>query len=252
MHTQITTVLLVAHGSRREDGNDAAQQFSTLFQEKFPRYRTMLAFLEFSHPRLDEALNQAGNESTAVIIVPLMLGAAGHVKRDIPHYVAAARRCYLDVVFTISQHLGAEYEVLQALLQQLKQVVPAINPSTAAVLLARGSSNMVANSELEKMARWIFESCDCNMVDIAFSGLTTPSLETVVQRQLSTGIARIVIIPYYLFTGVLMARIVLQVKQLSIAHPTMLFDVTDAIGMSDFILALVHRRITECLTLEKR
>jgi len=254
MPSKTTTVLLVAHGSRKESANNAIQQFHALFQTYAPIYRVQLCFLEFSYPRLDEALNQAAKESTKVVIVPLMLGAGGHVTRDIPCYVEAARRCYLDVVFTISQHLGAEHEVLQALLQQIKQLASAINLGipTAAVLIARGSSNRMANSELAKMARWISESCDCAMVDIAFSGLTTPSLETVVQAQLYAGMQRIIIIPYYLFTGVLIDRIALQMKQFSCTYPTTVFDVTDAIGLSDFILALLHRRIVECLKLENR
>jgi sirohydrochlorin cobaltochelatase len=55
--------------------------------------------------------------------------------------------------------------------------------TTGVILLGRGSSDAGANGELAKMARWIFEDNDHELVDLAFTGVTWPRLETVVQRQ---------------------------------------------------------------------
>ena len=41
------------------------------------------------------------------------------------------------------------------------------------------------------------------MVVIAFTGITYPRLERVVQRQVLLGMTQIVVLPYYLFTGTL-------------------------------------------------
>jgi sirohydrochlorin cobaltochelatase len=55
--------------------------------------------------------------------------------------------------------------------------------TTGVILLGRGSSDAGANGELAKMARWLFEDNDHELVDLAFTGVTWPRLETVVQRQ---------------------------------------------------------------------
>ncbi|MDQ6975338.1 MAG: sirohydrochlorin chelatase [Mariprofundaceae bacterium] len=252
MDSASTTVLLIGHGSRKPASNDAVREFMSLLQTRFPNYRMRLCFIEFADVLLDEGLEQAANESTHVIIVPLMLGAAGHVNSEIPKHVNAAKKRHQHVRFVISKHLGAGLEVLQALLQQMNRATPHIEkPSpTSAILLARGSSDMVANGEPAKMAHWVFESSQCAMVDAAFSGLTTPTLETVVKRQILCGMQRIIILPYYLFTGVLITRIARQVQQLRLHYSTTVFDLADPIAFSDSIYTLVHQRILEYSLLE--
>jgi precorrin-8X/cobalt-precorrin-8 methylmutase len=59
--------------------------------------------------------------------------------------------------------------------------------TTGVVLLGRGSSDAGANGELAKMARWVFEDNEHELVDLAFTGVTWPRLETVVQRQAKPG-----------------------------------------------------------------
>jgi hypothetical protein len=86
--------------------------------------------------------------------------------------------------------------------------------TTGVILLGRGSSDAGANGELAKMARWLFEDNDHELVDLAFTGVTWPRLETVVQRQARLGMTQICIVPVYLFTGVLMERIKAQVERL--------------------------------------
>jgi CbiX. len=67
--------------------------------------------------------------------------------------------------------------------------------TTGVILLGRGSSDAGANGELARMARWIFEENDHELVDLAFTGVTWPRLETVVQRQVKLGMTQICVIP---------------------------------------------------------
>jgi sirohydrochlorin cobaltochelatase len=54
--------------------------------------------------------------------------------------------------------------------------------TTGVVLLGRGSSDRGANGDMAKMARWL-RGGDHELVDLAFTGITFPRLERVVQRQ---------------------------------------------------------------------
>jgi sirohydrochlorin ferrochelatase len=95
--------------------------------------------------------------------------------------------------------------------------------TTGVILLGRGSSDAGANGELARMARWIFEENDHELVDLAFTGVTWPRLETVVQRQVKLGMTQICVIPVYLFTGVLIERINGQLERLKQQYPQVAF-----------------------------
>jgi len=243
------TILLVGHGSREQRGNDEIEAFAAEWCKRRPDDRIEVCFIEFADVLLDEGLNHAAKGSKRVIVVPLILGAAGHVKMEIPHHIADTRTRHAGVEFVMAKHLGADVKVLNALKSALTKAMYALDvpdaKNTSVVLLGRGSSDMNANGEIAKMARWLFESTDHEMVDIAFTGMTYPKLETVVQRQVICGMKQVIVLPYYLYTGVLIERITRQVERLQQQYPLIAFGLAQYIGFSDSIYELLDERVAE-------
>ena len=116
------------------------------------------------------------------------------------------------------------------------------------MLLGRGASDKVANGEVAKMARWIFETTEHEQVDYAFTGVTHPRLESVVQRQITLGAMQVVIAPLYLFTGRLMKRIQRQAKRLSAQYPQQSFALAGYLGVHEHLCAVMDRRLEELRT----
>ena len=111
--------------------------------------------------------------------------------------------------------------------------------TTSIILLGRGSSDMHANGDMARMARWLYESEPGHeLVDLAFTGVTWPRLERVAQRQARLGMGQIVVLPYYLFTGVLMQRIQRQVQHLCAQYPQIRFACTLHFGLEPEIFSL--------------
>jgi sirohydrochlorin cobaltochelatase len=134
--------------------------------------------------------------------------------------------------------------VLQAQLDRLMKALDVPDPQTTGViLLGRGSSDAGANGELAKMARWMFESNDHELVDLAFTGVTWPRLESVVQRQAKLGMTQICVVPVYLFTGVLMERIKAQVERLKTQYPQIVFALGSHFGFDAGIFELLDARV---------
>ena len=94
-----------------------------------------------------------------------------------------------------------------------------------------------------KMARWIFEDNDHELVDLAFTGVTWPRLETVVQRQVRLGMMQIAIVPVYLFTGVLIERIKEQVERLQRQYPQVSFALGTHFGFDKGIFELLDAKV---------
>lgn len=242
-----TTLLLVGHGSRSRDANKEPLHFAAQWRERHPDWRIEVCFIEHADVLLNEGLDRAAKGARHVLVIPFILNAAGHVKMELPAALAAARERHPEVKFAVTRHLGMGREIFAVLQGQLEQLTKALNApdpqTTGIVLLGRGSSDAGANGELAKMARWIFEANDHELVDLAFTGVTWPRLETAVQRQVKLGMTQICIVPVYLFTGVLIERIQVQVERLKTQYPQIAFGLGTHFGFDKGVFDLLDAKV---------
>lgn len=247
-----TTILLVGHGSREKSGNDEIEHFTSLWRKAHPQWRTELCFIEFADVEVEQGLAHAAKGAQRVIVVPLILNAAGHVKAEIPAHIARARQRFPGVRFDYAPHLGVCEPILAVLQRQLRQCMQALDmpdpTTTGVVLLGRGSSDRHANGEMAKMARWLQEESQHESVDLAFTGITFPRLERVVQRQALLGLRQVVVLPYYLFTGTLMQRIGRQAGHLRAQYPQLRFALGSYFGFEPEIARLLADRVQGLLS----
>ena len=241
------TILLVGHGSREKSGNDEIVAFAEQWRQRQPGWAIEVCFIELSENTMSEGLRRAAGNSGRVIVVPLILNAAGHVKMDIPQAIDAARLKYPTVQFLYTPELTACDHLLDVVKRRLNSAMQRLDMPdpglTGVVLLGRGSSDRHANGEMAKMARWIMEESDHELVDVAFTGITYPRLEKAVQRQVLLGMTQIVVLPYYLFNGTLMERIKRQVANLKIQYPTIRFTSTEYFGFEREIFEVIEQRV---------
>ena len=243
------TVLIVGHGSREDSGNDEIRQFAAQWRVRRPDLRIELCFIEFAPPELNAALLEAARTSRRVLVVPLILNAAGHVKMEIPEAVEGARLACPHTEILLAPHLTACDPILAILKRRLRKAMNALDmpdpTTTGVVLLGRGSSDRGANGEMAKMARWLLEEGDHELVDLAFTGITWPRLEKVVQRHVLLGMRQVVVLPYYLYTGTLMQRIHRQVEHLRGQYPQVRFACTEHFGFEKEIFELMDQRVAD-------
>jgi sirohydrochlorin cobaltochelatase len=243
------TILLVGHGSREKSGNDEILAFAEQWRQRQPGWRIEVCFIEFSEITMSEGLRRAATGARRVMVLPLILNAAGHVKMDIPQAIDGARLKFPGVQFVYAPHLSAGEPILSILKRRLKGAMQALDmpdpTTTGVVMLGRGSSDRHANGEMAKMARWLMEETDHELVDLAFTGITYPRLEKVVQRQSLLGMTQVVVLPYYLFNGTLVERIKRQVDNLKTQYPTIRFSLTPYFGFEREIFEVLEQRVDD-------
>lgn len=249
MISSTDTILIVGHGSREDSGNQEILAFADQWRQRQSTWRIEVCFIEFASPSLNQGLLDAARQSTRVLVVPLILNAAGHVKMEVPEAIEQTRLAYPQTEILLAPHLTACDPVLTVLRRRLRKAMQALDmpdpTTTGVVLLGRGSSDRGANGDMAKMARWLLESGDHELVDLAFTGITWPRLERVVQRQALLGMKQIVVLPYYLYTGTLMQRIHRQVDHLRQQYPQLRFHCTDHFGFEPEIFELMSQRILD-------
>lgn len=240
-------LLLVGHGSRDPNGNAEIERFADQWRQRRPHWPIQVCFIEFAEVLLDEGLVRAARSGNRVVVVPLILNAAGHVKMEIPQHIEMARAAFPDVQFVCTPPLGANDLILAILQRHLQQALRALDmpdPSTTGViLLGRGASDKMANGDVAKMARWLHEDTRHELVEVAFTGITWPRLEKVVQRQVKLGMTQLVVLPYYLFTGTLIERIRRQVEHLRVQYPRVRFACGPCLGFEQEIVQLLEQQV---------
>jgi sirohydrochlorin cobaltochelatase len=109
-------ILLFAHGARDPRWAEPFDDVARRVRQRDPALSVRLAFLEFMTPSLREA-GQALAESgcTRVDVVPLFLGAGGHVRKDLPELLAELAGAYPGVQWHLQRAIGERDSVIEAM-----------------------------------------------------------------------------------------------------------------------------------------
>jgi sirohydrochlorin ferrochelatase len=112
------TVVLVAHGSRVPEANDAHRRLADELAARTGR-RVLAAFLELADPDIPTALDEAATGAAEVVVLPHFLLPGAHTRVDIPRLVDEARVRHPGVEFVVLPHLGADPAVVDLLAAQV-------------------------------------------------------------------------------------------------------------------------------------
>lgn len=243
------SLLIVGHGSRSAAGVAEYWDLARAVTEAAPELDVGCGFIELASPDLDTAVDRlVGRGAASVVAVPLVLLGAGHMKDDGPAALHRGRHRHPAVRFAYARHLGLHPLVLAVAEDRIRAAVGDGDPArTAVVLVGRGSSDPDANADLYKVARLLWDSRGLALVEPAFVSLAQPSVPAALDRCRLLGAARIVVVPYFLFTGILVDRIAAQVAGWDAAHPDVDARPGPHLGADPRIAALVVERYREAL-----
>ena len=109
-------LLLFAHGARDVRWAEPFEAVVRRVRALDPGLETRLAFLEFMPPTLGEAgTGLAAAGCTRVDVVPLFLGAGGHVRKDLPELLGALRAAHPSVRWQLRPAIGEIESVVSAM-----------------------------------------------------------------------------------------------------------------------------------------
>ena len=73
---------------------------------------------------------------------------------------------------------------------------------TAVLLVGRGSTDPDGNREVFKIGRLLWEGRGYGWVEVCFVSLARPAVPEGIARCVTLGAKRVIVVPYFLFTGV--------------------------------------------------
>jgi len=120
-------VILIAHGARDERWMQPFRAMRSELAEKLRGRTVALAFLEFAAPTFAEAVDEVcGAKARKILVAPIFLSGGGHVAKDVPLLVAAARERHRDVTFTIAGAIGEEPEVAAGMMDAVVRLATSV------------------------------------------------------------------------------------------------------------------------------
>ncbi|MDQ1910253.1 sirohydrochlorin chelatase [Paenibacillus sp. GD4] len=247
----MNAVLFVGHGSRDSEGNDEVRAFVESIGERTGQPIVETCFLEFEPPTVGAGIERCVERgATHIVVIPIMLFSAGHAKLHIPAMIDEAKRHYPSVRFTYARPVGVHEQVLEILASRLEAAGMHVRQEaedTAILLVGRGSSDADANSDLYKISRLLWERMRVKWVEPAFIGVTSPLVEEGVERCLRLGAKRVMILPYFLFTGVLIKRMEGLAQEYAALHPGVRFELAEYFGFHPLLRSILLERVQEAL-----
>jgi sirohydrochlorin cobaltochelatase len=188
-----------------------------------------------------------------VVAVPLVLVAAGHAKGDIPAALAREVARHPGFSYAYGRPLGPHPGLLEILGERLAAVAKP-DPGTAVLLVGRGSTDPDANAEVHKVARLLWETHARGFaaVEPAFVSLAPPGVPEGLERCRRLGARRVVVLPYFLFPGVLPDRVTAQAVAWAAERPETEVRCADVVGDCDGLAEVVMDRYREALASDIR
>lgn len=220
-----SAIVVAGHGSRDADAIREFEALVGMVRERAPAQLVSHGYLEFASPTIGEAVGAcvaAGARDIA--IVPGVLLAARHAKNDLPAEVQALALAYPGVEF----HFGAPFNLHAQLLQLAQQRVVEAEARAARtvnrqdcclVLVGRGTSDPDANGEIAKLARMLEEGMGFGASQVCYAGTARPLVADGLRAAAAMGFVRLVVLPVFLFDGVLVKRIYSAVDDLLEREP---------------------------------
>jgi len=248
-------IMVCGHGSRDKDAEVEFALVAEGLRKRFPDMPVEYGFLEYSAPNIHMGLNSLIEQGVNhIYAVPGMLFAATHAKNDIPSVLTTFEEKNEGLQVTYGKELGLQDPMIKAFEARIYESLglDADNPpadlyDTMLVVVGRGTSDTEANAEAAKLTRIVSENMGFGWADTVYSGVTYPSVGVGLEKLLKLDYKRIVVAPYFLFTGRLIKRISGYIDKVAKENPNVEFINTPYLRDHDKVIDAFEVRVRDIM-----
>lgn len=238
-------VLYVSHGTRVIDGVRQANQFLYSCMKSISAPIQQICYLELIQPDIQEGIRRCVEKGASFILIqPLLLLSAGHDKRDIPREIEKAKPLYPEVNFVYGRPFGVDQKIVDILIERIYERQKTISEHSGILLVGRGSSDPDTKRDFASICRFLNKK-GVNRVESCYMAAASPSFNEGLDLALKKGWEQTFVIPYLLFTGILMETIKKSVDTRN--HSGASFVLCRPLGFHPFLVQLMKKRIRESL-----
>lgn len=119
-----TAILIMAHGSRIPEANDAAREVAAMVREM-----TGFAIVEVSYREMHEPDIQQGIDTCVakgaqrILLMPYFLFMGAHVIHDLPQEIEEARKRHPGLIMEMGAHLGVHRKLAELETERINEAL---------------------------------------------------------------------------------------------------------------------------------
>jgi sirohydrochlorin ferrochelatase len=201
-------ILYVCHGSRVAKARAEASDFVKRCKANIDVPIQELCFIELAYPDIITGIDicvQKG--ATRIVVLPILLLSAGHAKHDIPEAIRQAKQRHPHLEIVLGKPFGVHETMIDIVVDRIKEQAVPLDHESMILLIGRGSSDPDTKRDIAAIAKLLQERTNVPRVDICFLAAIRPTLEDGLYEASCSSYKKIFVVPYLLFTGVLMKTI---------------------------------------------
>ncbi|MEL4024127.1 sirohydrochlorin chelatase [Lysinibacillus endophyticus] len=237
-------VLYICHGSRVKSACDEAVAFVERCKEVRQERILHHCFLELAEPTIFQGIQQCVEQgATKIRAIPVLLLTANHALIDIPKEINRAKQHYPQLEIQMGEPIGVHPLLIDLLVERLQQTNQEVTAGSKVVLVGRGSTNGRVKQDLSQIASNLGEKIS-HPVEVSFLTGCEPYFSNKIATLDSINVDKVFIIPYFLFTGILIEGIRKTVEKVVGNHDCQ-FIICDYLGNSPVVVEALNERIEE-------
>jgi sirohydrochlorin ferrochelatase len=117
-----TAILLMAHGSRIPEANDAAREIAERVKQMTQFDIVEVSFREQHLPNIQQGVDACvAQGAERILLVPYFLYMGAHVLEDLPEELEQAKERYPGVEMVLGKHLGVHQKLAEIVVERIAE-----------------------------------------------------------------------------------------------------------------------------------
>jgi sirohydrochlorin ferrochelatase len=117
-----TAILLMAHGSRIAEANDAARQVAAMVQKMTGYDVVEVAFRELHEPSIQQGIDACvAKGAQRILLMPYFLFMGAHVQHDLPEEIEEAQKRHPGLQMEMGPHLGVHQKLAEVVVDRIAE-----------------------------------------------------------------------------------------------------------------------------------
>jgi sirohydrochlorin ferrochelatase len=252
-----TGVLIVGHGTRNLVGQEEFRRVGADLVARLAPRPAVACCLELVEPDIASGLDSLlGQGARRIIVVPVLLGEAGHHKSDIPAAVRAALQRQPApsggaVEWRQTAALGSDDRILELSQRRFAHALaaaPSVAPADATLLLVgRGTSDPQAAEEVRQFAVKRRNLERLPAAETCFVAAASPRLSVGISQLAAKKPRCVVVQPHLLFTGQVLEEIAEEVAAARARYPETEWRLATHLGPDPLVVDALEQRVLALL-----
>ncbi len=117
-----TAILMMAHGSRIAEANDAAREVALMVKELTGFEIVEVAFRELHEPNIQAGIDACvARGAGRILLMPYFLFMGAHVQHDLPEEIEAAQKRHPGLELVMGPHLGVHRKLAEIVVERIAE-----------------------------------------------------------------------------------------------------------------------------------